>query len=372
MSKRANGEGTIVRRGDGRWAAAIVSEGRRRYVYGHTREEAHRKLVAALQARSDGTLLPSGRETVRTFLASWLASGEGNLRPATLEKYSRDIANHVLPSLGSVPLARLGPQHLQHRYSEMLRVGLSPTTVRHVHAVVHRALFQAVRWGLLSRNVADLVTPPRFRAGPWRVLTPADAGLLIEVAAGDRLEAVYVLACTSGMRRGEILALRWRDVDLARGTLAVTGSLQRTKGGLAIAEPKTARSRRLVALTDLAVAALARRQEIQTAEAERVGGLWKNLDLVFTSAVGGPIEPGNLLRRSFWPLLDRAGLPHIRFHDLRHTAATLMLSRGVHPKVASELLGHSTVGITLDLYSHVSESMQRDAARAMDEVFRKR
>ena len=368
MAKRANGEGTVVRRQDGRWMAAVVVSGRRKFVYGRTREEVYRKLTSAVKARQDGAVLPSGRETLRTYLTNWLAGAEGSVRPSTLEKYRRDLEHHVLPGLGTVPLVRLGPQHLQRKYGELIASGLSPTSVRHIHAALHRALGQAVRWGVLTRNVADLVTLPQMSRTPWRVLNGAEVRQLIAAAATDRLEAVYVLACTSGMRRGEVLALRWRDVDLERGTLAVTGSLQRGSGGLTISEPKTARSRRLVALSTLAVDALRRRQALQVDERSLAGSMWEERDLVFTSAVGGPIEPGNLLRRSFWPLLERAGLPHVRFHDLRHTAATLMLGRGVHPKVASELLGHATVGITLDLYSHVSESMQREAARAMDDL----
>jgi integrase len=190
---------------------------------------------------------------------------------------------------------------------------------------------------------------------------------LLAAAGGDRLEALYVLAVTTGMRRGALLALRWRDVDLDQGALAVTGSLQRIGGALTIGEPKTTSSRRRVVLARIAVGAL---RSHRVAQAERqLGALyWEDLDLVFTNEIGRPIEPGNLLRRSYWPLLDRAGLRRIRFHDLRHTAATLLLSRGVHAKVASEMLGHSTIGITLDLYSHVSETMQRDAAAAMDAV----
>jgi integrase len=368
MGKRANGEGTIVRRQDGRWVAAIVVGGRRKFFYGRTRDAVHRKLTSAVKARQDGLPLPTGRETLRTYISIWLAGTEGSVRSSTLEKYRGDLERHVLPCLGTVPLQRLGPQDIQRRYSELIASGLSPTSVRHVHAALHRALGQALRWGLVTRNVADLVTLPQLQRTSWQVLSADEVRRLLAAAATDRLEAVYVLACTAGMRRGEVLALRWRDVDLERGTLAVTGSLQRSSAGLTITEPKTARSRRLVVLSSLAVEALRRRQRRQVDERSLSGSLWLDRGLVFTSAVGGPIEPGNLLRRSFWPLLDRAELPHVRFHDLRHTAATLMLSRGVHPKVASELLGHATVGITLDLYSHVSESMQREAARAMDDL----
>jgi integrase len=350
--------------------AAIVADGRRSFLYGRTRAEVRRALGAAVKARDDGLSLSAGRETLDAYTYRWLGGVEGSVRSSTLEKYRRDLEHHILPNLGRVPLARLGPQHLQHCYSALSAAGLSPTSVRHVHAVLHRALGQAVRWGLISRNVADVVVLPQIRRASWQVLDASEVRRLLAAAAVDRLEAVYVLACTAGLRRGEVLALRWRDLDLDRAVLSVTGSLQRVGGALTISEPKTVRSRRLIVLSEVAVTALYRRRSRQLDERALAGQSWQEHGLVFTSAVGGPIEPGNLLRRSFWPLLDRAGLPHVRFHDLRHTAATLMLSRGVHPKVASELLGHSTVGVTLDLYSHVSESMQRGTARVMDDIFK--
>jgi integrase len=350
--------------------AGIVVDGRRNFLYGRTREDVHRQLTAALNAREDGVSVSAGRQTLRAYLSTWLAGAEGTVRPPTLDKYRRDLEHHVMPSLGSVQLTRLGPQHLQRCYSELTAAGLSPTSVRHVHAALHLALRQATRWGLLPRNVADLVVLPQTQRTPWQVLNASEVRQLLAAAASDRLEAVYSLACTAGMRRGEVLALHWRDVDLHRGALSVTGSLQRGAGGLTISEPKTVTSRRLVMLAQSALDALRRREARQSDERVLAGLSWREHGLVFTSAVGGPIEPGNLLRRSFWPILDRAGLPHIRFHDLRHTAATLMLSQGVHPKVASELLGRATVGITLDLYSHVSESMQREAARAMDDILK--
>ena len=371
MAKKANGEGTIVRRQDGRWMAGIVADGTRTFLYGRTQAEVRLKLSAAVKARDDGLSLSAGRQKLKAFIAAWLVGAEGSVRPSTLDKYRRDLEHHVLPRLGHIQLASLGPQHLQHCYSQLISSGLSPASVRHVHAALHRALHQAVRWGIISRNVADLVVLPQARRTNWHVLTASEVRRLLAEAAGDRLEAVYALACTAGMRRGEVLALRWRDVDLDRSVLSVTGSLQRGVEGLTISEPKTVRSRRLVALSGIAVEALRRRHSRQVGERLLAGSIWRESDLVFTSAVGGPVEPGNMLRRSFWPLLAQAGLPHVRFHDLRHTAATQMLSRGVHPKVASELLGHATVGITLDLYSHVSESMQREAAQAMDEVLRK-
>ncbi len=185
----------------------------------------------------------------------------------------------------------------------------------------------------------------------------------------SRLEALYVLAVTTGMRQGEILGLRWRDVDVDQGMVQVRGSMQALKGvGLHIAEPKTAGSRRHVMLSQRPIEALRRHRVAQAAERLRAGAGWEDNDLVFANEVGRPIAAGNLLRRSFEPLLKSAGLPRIRFHDLRHTSATLLLGQGVHPKIVSEMLGHSKITTTLDLYSHVTPTMQREAVRAFDAI----
>jgi len=220
----------------------------------------------------------------------------------------------------------------------------------------------------LARNVASLATRPRIKRQEMVTLSPEETRSLLAAAAGDRLEALYVLAVTTGMRQGELLALRWRDVDLQTGMVQVRTTLQRSKDGFVFSEPKTDRSRRQVALTKVAVAALRRQRIAQAEERLRLGGMWEDNDLVFANELGKPIEAGNLLRRSFWPLLERVGLSRIRFHDLRHTAATLMLGRGVHPKVVAEMLGHSQIAVTLDLYSHVTPTMQREATAALDAV----
>ena len=200
-----------------------------------------------------------------------------------------------------------------------------------------------------------------------KTLSTEQARALLVAARGDRLEALYVLALTTGMRQGELLALRWRDVDLERGTLSVTGTLGWSKGaGLTISEPKTARSRRQLQLAAMAVTALRQHRASQAAEILAAVTWDQAADLVFLNQAGRPMQASNLLRRSFFPLLASAGLPRIRFHDLRHTAATLLLARGVHPKIASEMLGHATVAFTLDVYSHVTETLQREAARTMD------
>jgi len=216
------------------------------------------------------------------------------------------------------------------------------------------------------RNVAELVTPPRAPRYEMQVLDVKQSRALLRAADGDRLEALYVLALTTGMRQGELLALRWRDVDFQSAALSVRGSLSRSSAGLTVVEPKTAGSRRHIPLGTIAVDALRRHRVSQAAERLLRGPGWMDNDLVFANEVGKPIEASNLRRRSFEPLLKKAGVPRIRFHDLRHSAATLLLSQGSHPKVVSERLGHSRVSITLDLYSHVTPTLQREAALAFD------
>ena len=234
--------------------------------------------------------------------------------------------------------------------------------------MLRRALGQATQWGLVARNVASLVTPPRVRRKEMTALSPDQARSLLAAAQSDRLEALYVLALTTGMRQGEMLALRWQDVDLDGGTLQVKATLQLTHEGFDLAEPKTVRSRRQVALTTGAVEALHQHRARQLEERLRLGAVWEDNDLVFANEVGRPIAAPNLRNRSFYHLLQRAGVPRIRFHDLRHTAATLMLGKGVHPKVVAEMLGHSQIAVTLDLYSHVTPNMQKQATEALEAV----
>jgi integrase len=222
---------------------------------------------------------------------------------------------------------------------------------------------------MLPRNVAALVTPPRINRKEIRTLSPEESRRFLAAIESDRLEALYVLAVTSGMRQGELLALRWTDVDLEAPAVSVHATLQRTRGSLVFAPPKTSRSRRRVALTRAAVEALRRHRARQGAERLRAGTAWGDPELIFTNEVGQPLH-GTYLTKLFQVALVRAGLPRLRFHDLRHTAATLLLGRGVHPKIASEMLGHSSVAITLDLYSHVTPTMQREAATEMDRALK--
>lgn len=373
--RRGKGEGSITRLADGRWQARVDLgyEGGKRVrkaFYGKTRREVQERLTRALGDHQRGLPLPHERQTVGQFLTDWLDNtARHTLRPTSYDGYADLVHHHLVPLLGRVPLAKLTPQQIAACYGDLLAKGLAPRTVQYAHAVLHRALDQAVRWNPVARNPTDAVDAPRPQRKEITVLTAEQAQRFLGAAEVDRLHALYVLALMTGMRQGELLGLRWQDVDLAAGSLSVRRTLVRTSQGWSWAEPKTAKGRRTIALPDLAVEALRQHRVRQLEERLRAGGLWDDLDLVFPNHTGRPLERQNVVKRSFRPLLARAGLPAIRFHDLRHSAATLLLSLGEHPKVVQERLGHSTIGVTMDTYSHVLPDMQRKAASKLDALF---
>jgi integrase len=368
--KRANGEGSIyLRKSDGRWSASIsLPNGARKHFLHKDRDEVARQLRAALKSQDDGLPIITERQTMAQFMQRWLNAAKPSLRVRTWDRYEQLVRLHVTPDIGKVQLANLTPLHLQKLYSKKIDAGLSSTTVHHLHAMLHRALKQAVRWNLAQRNVADFVDAPRVAHHEIATLSAKQASDLLAEAQGDRLEALYVMAVTTGMRQGELLGLRWKDVDLDRASVQIRGTMQATKDGLKLAETKTRGSRRPVMLPLRTVEALRRHRAAQVEERLRIGASWEDNDLVFANEVGKPIAAGNLLKRSFEPLLMRAGLPRMRFHDLRHSAATLLMEQGVHAKVVQEMLGHTRISTTLDLYSHVTPTMQRQAADAFDAI----
>ena len=370
--KRANGEGSIYQRADGLWVAAITgANGQRQRFYARTRTEVGRRLTEALQRRDRGEPGNAGRHTVGAWLESWLKTVRPTLRPRTWIRYGELCRVHLIPAIGRLQLGRLQPAHLEAFYAERLAAGSSPTTVHHTHMVLHGALAAAVRQGQVNRNVAELVTPPRMAQSEMRVLDPGEVRRLCAVAAEDPDHgALLILAVTTGMRQGELLALRWRDVDLERGALAVTGTLQRVRGeGLVRGDPKTQRSRRQVRLTPTAVAALRRRQRAQAITTPPAMGTSSGGDWVFTGPHGAPLD-ANTARAAWHRLRRQADLPPIRCHDLRHTAATILLGEGIHPKIVADLLGHATVAITLDRYSHVAMAMHQGATDAFERVLK--
>jgi integrase len=372
--KRGNGEGSIHRRKNGGWCAqytVYTAKGRKRKtLYGKTRQEVAAKLAKALSDREGGITFDADNLRLGDYLQRWLEdSKKGSVKRVTYEGYIRQVRNHLVPTLGRIKLMALTPAHLRGLYREKTETGLSARTVGYIHTTIRNALEQAVRDGLVPRNVADVVKAPRLCREEIQPLTPAQTKTLLEAVGGDRFEALYVLAVTAGLRQGELLGLKWEDIALDRGLLQVRRTLSSTKGGAPVfSNPKTAKGRRSVKLTARAVEALSRHRERQLEEREEVAGLWQNHGLVFPTRVGTPMSRHNLVARSFKPLLKRAGLPEIRFHDLRHTCATLMLAVGANPKVAQETLGHANVTITLDTYSHLLPNMQEEVAEKVNEL----
>ena len=372
--KRGNGEGSIHRRKNGGWCAqytVYTARGRKRKTfYGKTRQEVAAKLAKALSDQEGGITFDADNLRLGDYLQRWLEdSKKGSVKRVTYEGYARQVRNHLVPTLGQIKLKALTPAHLRGLYREKTETGLSARTVGYIHATIHNALEQAVQDGLVPRNVADAVKPPQLCKEEIQPLTPAQTKTLLEAVGGDRFEALYVLAVTAGLRQGELLGLKWEDIALDRGLLQVRRTLSSTKGGEPVfSDPKTARGRRSVKLTARAVEALKRHRERQLEEREEVAGLWQNHGLVFPTRIGTAMSRHNLVARSFKPLLKRAGLPEIRFHDLRHTCATLMLVVGANPKVAQETLGHANVTITLDTYSHLLPNMQDEVAEKVNEL----
>ncbi len=359
----------------GMYTAQTPDGPKRKYVYGRKYGEVQIKLAEAMGDVARGIVFDDKNLTVGEYLDRFLEDVQrGSVRESTYSRHKYLHANHVKPALGRVKLRNLSAMHLQRLYRDRLDAGLSPATVQKMHHVVHKALSQAVRWDLIARNPADAVKAPSPATEEMRPLSADEVRRLLDTAKGDRLEALYVLAIHPGMRRGELLGLKWSDVDLEGGTVSVRRTLTRTDNGkgVALGDPKTKRSRRTVRLTREATEALRQHLARQLQQIEEAGDHYRDEGLVFATEAGTPINPSNLPQRRFAPLLKRAGLsPSVRFHDLRHTTATLLLSRGVPPQVRPELVGPASVAITLDTYSHMLPGMGGEAAddaSAMGEV----
>lgn len=368
--KRGNGEGSIRKRPDGLWEARFTgANGKRASVYGKTRALANAEMNAALREKQQGvTITGNDKQTLAEFLTAWLPIHAARIEHSTASRYREFIELHIIPVLGRTKLTKLTAHDLERLYARKLET-LSPSTVRKIHLCLHLALEYALRQGRVARNVCDLATvpkPPRARFDVWN---QDEANTFLQTARGERLEALYVLALSVAMRQGELFALAWRDVDLDTGALYISGSLRRHTGlGRVLSSPKTATSRRRIRLPAHAVAALRHHKARQDEERMILGDAWDDQDLVFANGIGRGLERQNVDAKSYYPLVKRAGVKPIRFHDMRHTCATLLLRAGVHPKKVSELLGHASIAITLDLYSHFLPDMQEETAAAMDAI----
>jgi integrase len=367
---RGHGEGSILERENGKFQAQILVSGRRLSRTCATKKDAQKWIRETLEKADQGMLAIDGRKVAaEAFLDQWLAATKPSIKPKTYQQYEGIIRRHLKPKLGKLKLAGLKPHQLQGLYAEKLEAGLSARTVRLVYVVMRHALDDAVRWNLVPRNVAVATTPPRPSRKEMAVWTPEQARAFLKGVAGERQEAVYHVAVSCGLRVGELLGLRWDDVNLDTGRLQVRRTIQRLgKGiGLVVGEPKSEKGRRQVAIPAPAVESLRRWRVRQLEERLFAGGRWHDEGYIFATRIGTPYEPRNLLD-DFVRDSARLGLPRIRLHDLRHTCATMLLTQGVPPKVVQEMLGHSQIAMTMDIYSHVLPSMQEAAALAMERV----
>ena len=372
--KKGNGEGSITKRKDGLYMARYTVEtatgSKRKTVYAKTRKEVSEKLTTALADASKGVVAEGGPKAVGAFLTSWLEdSVRGSVRKSTYDRNESTVRVHLIPALGKKKLKTLTAQDLAHFYRSKLDADQSPASVHKMHVTLHKALKQAVRWGYMTKNPADDVDPPKVITKEVHPLTREEAKRLLSTVQGDRLEALYVVALHTGLRQGELLALKWDDLDLQARRLQVRRTLTKDGGKLTVGPTKTAKGRRTVKLTKDAVEALRGHLTRQLAEIDGLGDTFEENGLVFCTGKGTLINPTNLRKRSLAPLLVRAGLPHMNFHQLRHTAATILLLKNVNPKIVSEMLGHATIAMTLDTYSHVLPNMQDSAVEAMEEAF---
>lgn len=372
MAKRGNGEGSIYKRkSDGRWVGSItLPDGTRKVFYGKKQSEVVAKIDDALHDLRRGMLAIGPNITVQEYMEQWLEDiHKSTVKLSSYKTYRGLLDRYIIPGLGRIKLQSLTPQHVQAFYSKKLKDGLSPKTINDVHGLLHKALSNAVKWNTIPRNVCEAVTLPRVARKEKAVLTAEQARYLLKEMKDHRLEALFTLAIVTGMREGELLALRWQDIDFSGCSLQVMRTVRYIKGyGYVEAEPKTVKSRRKIMLPFFAVEVLALHKTRQEEQRRENANVWVDRGLVFATAEGNYIAL-TTLRRALNGVLKQAGLPHIRFHDLRHSAATILLSRGTHPKVVQEILGHSQVSMTLDVYSHVLPSMQEDVTRRWDDDF---
>jgi integrase len=384
--KRGNNEGSISKRKDGLWQAAITTgrdpttgKLKRATFYAKTRKEAAEKLSKALRDKAQGAFAAPHKLTLGEWLDTWLWEyKKPKLRPITFDSYEMLVRRHLKPALGHIPLRDLRPEHLQRFYNEKAREGFSARTVRYLHTTLHSTLAQAEKNQLVVRNVSKLTEPPSEARKEMRTLSLTQvADTLLPAIKDNRLYAAIFLLFMAGLRRGELLALRWRDIDLKEGVLQVRQTLVSARNHnegrtqIVFSNPKTPQSRRTIPIPEECLIALKQHKVRQAEDRLMLGPAYEDYGLVFCQPDGRPIDPRNF-NRQFSRVLQEAGLPHIRLHDSRHTFATLLLEQGISPKTVQTMLGHSSAKITLDIYSHVTLDLEKQAAAKLNAALTRR
>jgi integrase len=333
-----------------------------------TQKAVRDQLTAARGEHQKGLPVATERQTVATFLNRWLSDVCPTLKPKTQRSYRSLARHHIIPTLGRIELAKLTPQDVESMMMSVAKSGRSARTAQYARAVLRAAINRGLKWGLIGRNVAALADGPRVTRKVVEPFTADEVPALLSAFDRNRLGPLFLIAIAHGLRQGELLALRWCDLDLDKRQLRVIHTLQRVNGSPTLLEPKSARSVRSISLCDVAVDALLLHRKRQNEEKLLAGAEWENsLGLVFTTSAGRPLDGINVTR-TFQRVLRAGNLPIRRFHDLRHTAASFLLLQGVQPRVVMDMLGHSEIRVTLDLYSHVAPALQFEAASRMNEL----
>ena len=330
-----------------------------------TKKEAEKQRTELLHQLDSGAFIRPSKTTFAEYLERWLKDyARPNLSPRSHERYAGIIKKYLITEMGNIPLTQLKPEHIQRHYTNIRSQGLKPETIRFHHAVIHKALQTAIKWGLLHRNAADGVDVPRDGHTEMQTWDDFEVRQFLDTAKDSIYYALFHTALFTGMRRSELLGLKWEDVEIQ--TISVRRSLHHLKSGDYIfTDPKSDKSRRTIALSPSSVLVLAEHKERQQAIRTMLGETLGKDDLVFSTPQGSPLRP-NTITRAWTMLADKAGVKPIRLHDARHTHASLMLKQGIHPKIVQERLGHSTISMTLDIYSHVAPGLQEAAARSFD------
>lgn len=368
-------KGSITQRANGKWRVRIFrgtgADGKKHwdsYTLAGTKKQAEQFLRRKLAEMDTGAYVPPARVTFGEHVETWLRDYvQLRLRQITAESYESVLRLHALPALGTLSLDRMSPKDLLSLYAAKKEAGLGPTRVRYLHTIIHGCLKHAVKWGLLARNIAESVDPPRKESVKPLFLKPQEVGVLLEASQGHRLEIPILLAVTGGLRRSEIIGLRWSEVNLDAGTITVVRAIVPVKKGTVVGAPKTKNGRRTIPMPAMAIEKLREHREKQNLAKQSLGDLYVDEDYVCANELGQPLRPW-AASHAFSRLIQKTNLPPVSLHDLRHSHASLLLWMGVHPKVVQERLGQGSITITMDIYSHVMPTLQQEAADKLNDV----